>query len=108
MKSYPNANQDFQLLMYEFLPHVSEDYVFAFYITCRLGLFYNIIFLRFLFSFYPYKYYQLCVKFTDGNVFYYSINKNQVEYWKNKLNDINYLLQEKRYQKHNTKIDFNI
>ncbi len=87
----------FQSLMREFLPNVSEDYVFGFYLECRKGLFSNVSFLRLFFSFYPKQQYFLCVKFIDGKETYYKLSSQQLDYWQDKLENINHFLDKVKW-----------
>lgn len=98
MFSTNQTERTFHMIMNRHLPNVAEEYVYAFYLTCKKRCFLDLLFFRW-FNPLPWevKYY-LVIKFTDGNFYKCTISEHDNELYKSILDIINHYLKEKRMQ----------
>jgi hypothetical protein len=83
---------DFESLMGEFLPNVSDDFVCSFHFTHSVFLFGNFFLPRFLETFFPFHQFFLIIKFSDGSVIKNKVTKKQFDYWQDKIEAVNFFL----------------
>jgi hypothetical protein len=82
-------------IMDNFLPHVSLDYVQAFYFNTQFGYYNFNPFMHLFFSFFNIKKFFLVAKFTDGNSMNYQISYGKLQELKQKVEIVNWYLHKR-------------